>query len=195
MTMGRNRNALRKVIGVSMNKSNYLPPHSPWNLDTLAEFLISRINAVEKYQNDLSNEREVRTTDRFNTSKEAVTFALAATKEAISVAMIASEKAIVKAEAASEKRSEASNEIRAAMIDQQKNFADKSQTEFRLGTIEGRVQENMVGISKRLENLEAAMSGMSGRTQGVGVSTGVIFQIVTMLIAVIAIGVMVLHHS
>ena len=165
-----------------------------WTLDTLAEHLTARINADQKYIIDLSNEREVRTSERFATSKEAVTSALAAAEKAIQAAMQASEKAIIKAELAAEKRSEASNEIRAAMMDQQKTFAEKSQTEFRLSTIEGRVNENSAMLNKRIENIDSIVAAMGGRTQGVGASTGVMSQVIMAVIAVAAIAVAFLHH-
>ena len=74
--------------------------------------------------------------------KEAVSTALAAAEKAVNAALIASEKAILKAENAGDKRAEASNEIRAAMIDQQKNFANKEQTDLRLKYLEDTVRGN-----------------------------------------------------
>lgn len=68
--------------------------------------------------------------------KEAVKTALDAAEKAVAAAMAASEKAILKAETASDKRAEAANEIRAAMVDQQRNFADKESTERRLKLLE-----------------------------------------------------------
>ena len=169
-------------------KPSNCSPHG-WTLDTLEEYLAHKISGLEKYFTDLSNEREIRTSERFNTSKEAVTAALAATKEAITVAMVASEKAIAKAETASEKRSEASNEIRAAMIDQQKNFADKAATEFRLSTIESRIQENMSGLAKRIEGLETSISTIVGRSIGIGSMGSTMIQILTVVAAVSAVAV------
>lgn len=90
---------------------------------------------------------EARTTERFAASEKAVATAFAAAKEAVTAAMAAAEKAVAKAEAASDKRAEASNEIRAAMIDQQKNFADKEKTDFRLAALE-RMTSTSVGQSK-----------------------------------------------
>ena len=104
-------------------------PHG-WTLDTLEEFLSNKIEGIRGYFSDL------RLLD-----KESVTTAMIAAEKAIAAAMTASEKAILKAEMAAEKRSEASNEIRAAMIDQQKNFADKVQTEFRFGAMYQRLEE------------------------------------------------------
>ena len=68
--------------------------------------------------------------------KEAVATALAAAEKAVTAALTASEKAILKAEGAADKRAEASNEIRGAMVDAQKNFADKAETERRLKSLE-----------------------------------------------------------
>lgn len=68
--------------------------------------------------------------------KEAITTALTAAEKAVAAAMAASEKAILKAENAADKRAEASNEIRAAMVDQQRNFASKDETERRLKMLE-----------------------------------------------------------
>ncbi len=64
-----------------------------------------------------------------------------AAKEAVNLALTAADRAVIKAEAASEKRQDASNEIRAAMIDQQKNFANKSETELRFAMVEKKVEE------------------------------------------------------
>lgn len=64
---------------------------------------------------------------------------LDAVKENAALALSASERAIVKAEAAAEKRADASNEIRGAMVDAQKNFADKESTERRLKNLEDAV--------------------------------------------------------
>jgi hypothetical protein len=68
--------------------------------------------------------------------KEAVSTALAAAEKAVTAALTASEKAILKAENAADKRAEASNEIRGAMVDAQKSFADKEGTERRLKALE-----------------------------------------------------------
>ena len=147
--------------------------HSIWTLETLAEHLNNRLDAVERYF-----------CDRFVASKEATSLAFAAAKEATQLAMTASEKAINKAEAAADKRAEASNEIRAAMEDQQKNFADRSQTDFRLSAIE-----------KRMEKTEGSILTTGGRAQGVGASTGIIFQVLTVVISISAIALVLLKHN
>lgn len=175
---------------------NGFSPHG-WSLDTLEEFLTNKITSVEKYFTELSNEREARTSERFSSSKEAVTSALAAAEKAIAAAMTASEKAILKAEAAAEKRSEASNEIRAAMIDQQKNFADKSQTEFRFGSLDQRLEENIKSLAKRLDGIDNAFAALGGKTQGIGMSVAAILQIVSAIASiaiVVGLGITILRH-
>ena len=88
-----------------------------------------------------------------------------ASKEAINAAMAAAKEATLKAEAASEKRFESVNEFRNAMKDQQSNFADKEQTDFRLTAIDKKLAE------------------ISGKSQGVGLSAGVIVQVIASIAA------------
>jgi hypothetical protein len=57
-------------------------------------------------------------------------------KEAIAAALAAAEKAVLKAEARTLADKEASNEIRGAMVDAQRNFADKDATDRRLKALE-----------------------------------------------------------
>ena len=58
------------------------------------------------------------------------------------------------------------------MIDQQKNFADKAQTEFRFGAIDQRLEETMRNLSKRLDGIDNALAAsggkLLGKTEGVG---------------------------
>lgn len=152
-----------------IRKEEACPEPSPhgWTLDTLEEFVSTKIKNVEKYFADL------RLLD-----KESVATAMTAAEKAIAAAMTASEKAILKAEAAAEKRSEASNEIRAAMIDQQKNFADKPQTEFRFGAWEQRLDETNKVLTKRLDGIDLALSATFGKTQGFGMSAAIVVQII-----------------
>jgi nitrogen regulatory protein PII-like uncharacterized protein len=105
--------------------------------------------------------------------KEAVGTALAAAEKAVTAALTASEKAILKAENASDKRLENLNELRGVVTDQQRNFANKEQTELRL---------------KFLEDAAAKASGKSAGTAliiayaigGVGIA-GTLFTILTAL--------------
>lgn len=92
----------------------------------------------------------------------------AASKEAINAAMAAANVATTKAEAASEKRFDSVNEFREAMKDQQKTFADKEQTERRLGA------------------LEEARNKNDGKTQGVNSIVLAGATVVSILIALAA---------
>lgn len=85
--------------------------------------------------------------------KEAVGTALAAAEKAVTAALTASEKAILKAENASDKRAEASNEIRGAMIDQQKHFVTIAQYD---------------ALRERTDKVEAALLTSGGRAAGFG---------------------------
>jgi len=141
------------------------PTKSNWNFETLFA-----------YFTDLSNERERRTDERFAALKEATTLALAATEKGTQLALAAAKEETQKAEIATEKRFEGVNEFRAALADAQQNFADRSQTDFRLSAIE-----------KRIEKTEDSILTTGGRTQGIGAYTGIIFQVLTLVVSIAAI--------
>ena len=121
---------------------------SGWTLDTLNQHLSQKIADVEK-----------RVSDQF----------IAADK-VVSAAMAAADKAVAKAETAAEKRFDSVNEFRSAMKDQQNTFADKAQTDFRLASIEARLDKS------------------AGRSQGVSMATYVIVQVVLTVAAVVSVG-------
>ena len=133
------------------NNPDKCSPHG-WTVDTLEKYLSDKITGVV----NLSNEREARTAERFASSEKAVSAALAAVEKSNTAAMSASEKAISKAEIAQEKRNEASNEIRAAMVDQTSNFASKQETNFRF-----------VALEKQVEELKTVQTATSGKSSGV----------------------------
>lgn len=95
----------------------------------------------------------------------------------------ASDKAIIKAEMAADKRSDASNEIRAAMVDQQKNFADKVQTEFRFSTLEQRMGE-----------ISTILSTTSGKSTGIGASVALLLQVISAIVSVVAVIIVLRGH-
>jgi hypothetical protein len=84
---------------------------------------------------------------RFDASEKAVASALAAAEKAVAAALSAAKEAVTKAEAAQSKRDDASNEIRGAMVDQQKNFASAEKVDAAIARI------------GRLENQQATMGG------------------------------------
>lgn len=67
---------------------------------------------------------------------------MADSDRSVANALAAAEKAVTKAEVAAEKRFDSVNEFRNALRDQQSTFADKSQTDFRLASIEKRLDSN-----------------------------------------------------
>jgi len=150
-----------------------------WTLDTLETYLNSKIESVVQ----LTNERDAASKERSDAAKEAVAAALVAVEKSNVASMAASEKAILKAEAGQEKRNEAANEIRAAMMDQQKNFAAKSETDFRFSAL----GDQLSAISKRLDGFDNLLASYVGRTQGVGMSASAIFQIISSVAAIGAI--------
>lgn len=154
-------------------------PHG-WTLDKLAEHFESRLAWLEKYTTDLSEQREITTKERFASSREAVAAALVAAKEAVTAAMAASDKAIAKTEAAADKRAEQSNEIRAAMIDQQTQLANKGETNLRFAALEKRLEEYMASAGKHLEVLDALAERSTGRSAGIGATTGTIVTLLGM---------------
>ncbi len=54
------------------------------------------------------------------------------------------------------------------MIDQQKNFADKPQTEFRFGALDQRLEETNKSLNKRLDGIDQALTAMSSHSKGLG---------------------------
>jgi hypothetical protein len=88
-----------------------------------------------------------------------------ASKEAINAAITAAQKAVDKAEGAQQLRNEAQNEWRNAMKDQQSTLADKESTE------------------RRLAALEQWQSAQAGKEKGVGLSAGVMVQIIASMAA------------
>jgi hypothetical protein len=124
-----------------------------WTLDTLAKHLNEKIDDVE-----------IRTQERFALAKQAIDAALMASEKAISAAMAAAEKAVTKAEVAAEKRFDSVNEFRAAMKDQTANFADRDQVDFRLASIE-----------KKIEGWQGQSAGISNFWGVLTVGLGIIF--------------------
>jgi len=104
---------------------------SEWTLDTLKEHFDVQIRD----------------------NKEAVATALAAAKEAVTAALTAAKEAVLKAENAAEKRFEASNEIRGAMMDAQKNFPNLAQFE---------------ALKEQVTRLELSVSGNAKKSEGFG---------------------------
>ncbi len=96
-------------------------------------------------------------------------------EEAVKTAMSAAEKATIKAETAADKRFDSVNEFREAMKDQQSKFADKEQSDFRLGALD-----------KRINAIELAASASDAKGKGVWLLAVIIGQGLLIAIALAA---------
>lgn len=94
-----------------------------------------------------------------DTLKEHLESRIVSTEKSVTIAMAAADKAVTKAEVATEKRFDGVNEFRNAMKDQQGTFADKTQTDFRLASIEGRL-EKIGGVSLGVTISTAVVAGL-----------------------------------
>lgn len=153
-----------------------------WTLDTLKVYADARLEDTRRYFADLLSVQEQTNRDRFTQAEKAVSTAFTAADKAVQAAMAASEKAVLKAENAAEKRAEASNEIRAAMIDQQSKFADKNATETQFDAHAVRITELKEVLTARLDKadllLAAALAKDEGKGQAMSQSTAMIFAII-----------------
>jgi hypothetical protein len=100
------------------------------------------------------------------TLKEHLDSRIQAVKDNVTTAMAAADKAVTKAEVAAEKRFDSVNEFRSAMKDQQASFADRQQTDFRLGAIESRL-DRAGGVSLGVTISASVISGIIAATAAV----------------------------
>ncbi len=100
---------------------------------------------------------------------EAINRRFVDSEKAVNAALAAADKAVVKAEAASEKRADASNEIRGAMLDQQKAFPTKPE---------------LAAIERRVSVVEEAISRAAGRSTGTATSSELAFRVIAAIAAV-----------
>ncbi len=105
----------------------------------------------------------------FESLKEHLDSRIDAVERAAVLALAGSDKAMQKAEVSVDDRLKAMNEFRASLTDQTSTFANKEAVEFRL-----------TAIDKQLATL-------AGKTQGVGLSMGVIVQLISTLAAATAV--------
>lgn len=168
-----------------------------WTLDTLKVHFDSRVEDLRRYFSDLMQVQEQTNRDRFTAAEKGVATAFHAANEAVQAAMAASEKAVLKAENASEKRAEASNEIRAAMIDQQSKFADKTATETQFDAHATRITELKEALTARLDKIDLLLASGSAKIEGRGAamsqSTAMFFAILGVVGVAVAIAVSVLR--
>lgn len=152
-----------------------------WTLDTLKVHFDSRVEDLRRYFSDAMQTQEQTNRDRFTAVEKAVAAARQSDEKAVNAAMAASEKAVLKAENAAEKRAEASNEIRAAMIDQQSKFADKNATETQFDAHAVRITELKEALTARLDKIDILLATGMAKDEGKGAAmsqtTALIFAI------------------
>lgn len=153
-----------------------------WTLDTLKVYADARLEDTRRYFADAMQVAEQTNRDRFTAAEKGVSTAFEAADKAVQAAMAASEKAVLKAENAAEKRAEASNEIRAAMIDQQSKFADKNATQTEFNAHAVRITELKEVLTARLDKIDLLLATGVAKDEGKGAAmsqtTALIFAVV-----------------
>jgi hypothetical protein len=147
--------------------------------------------------------------ERYATQTKALDAAFKAAEQAVAVALANAEKATTKAEAAADKRFDAVNEFRAVLTDQTKTFISRSEWDTTRAALDGRVSIN----AERLAALELRLTSRLDLDQGRGVgedrqgaeedrqgaelrlNTGLLFQILAVVISVAAIAVVIILHG
>lgn len=167
----------------SAKESGRIPfSQQAWTLDTLKVYADARLEDVRRYFTDAMQVAEQTNRDRFTAAEKGVTVAMTASEKAISAAMASSKEAVLKAEAHADKRAEASNEIRAAMIDQQAKFADKNATETEFNAHAIRITELKEVLTARLDKIDLLLATFTAKDEGKGAAmsqtTAVIFSVI-----------------
>lgn len=152
----------------------------PWTCASLFAYFDEALERRDKAQEERAEalaavmfERDRRYEAQFEASDRATTLALSA-----------AEKAVTKAESATEKRFDASNEIRAAMVDQQRNLMPRLEYEQAHKNLEGRVG----GAEGRLSTLEGRKTGFAaGWVLPFGIISGLVgmLGIITVIITLV----------
>ena len=152
--------------------------HQKWTLDTIKIHYDSRLSDIQRYYSDLLSIQEQTNRDRFTNAEKAVQAALAASDKAVQAAMAASKEAIAKAEAAADKRFDSLNELRSAMMDQQRNFAPAVGTELQFKAVGDRVTEVKEGLAGRLDAMEKKQDAIANKILGVGMLIAFVVSVV-----------------
>lgn len=139
---------------------------SGWTVDTLREYLTTRIEEADK-----------RYEQRYIGSQEAITAALVAQEKAVSAALNAADRAVAKAEIAAEKRFEGTNEFRGQLADQAATLMPRAEAESRIKALADRLDSNTAQhqrewstlrdeLQKAISSLALVQAGTSGRDHG-----------------------------
>ena len=138
---------------------------SNWNFETLKEYVLSRIaNFDDRLEGlrELLTERDLRYSEKFIASKEAVITAFAS-----------SEKASLKAEQAQESYNVRSNEFRGQLDDQAKTLMPRLETDGRFSSVEDKIYttgkantDKIEEVVKKLDSVSSRLTTVEGRGDG-----------------------------
>lgn len=105
--------------------------------DASLEAHIKALEVALQAFHDLMDERD----RRYEVQFDSVGTNIDSVKEAVGVAIASADKAVTKAEQATKERFEAGNEIRQAMLDREKSFANASESKMRFDAIDKKLDE------------------------------------------------------
>jgi hypothetical protein len=132
--------------------------------------------------------------ERYATQTKALDAAFKAAEQAVAVALANAEKATVKAEMASDKRFEAVNEFRAVLGDQTKTFISRTEYETskdalgdRIAAADTRVNALELRLTSRLDLDQGANAGGAQAVSEKRLDTGLLFQILAVVISLVAV--------
>ena len=115
-------------------------------------------------------------------------------KDMTAQALASADKAVMKAEDAAQRRFESVNEFRATLSDQQRDLVTKTEVSLRFTALEDRIN-NLVADARELKgrNFGGREASTDRRTELTD-NRGLIFSIITIMVAVVALGLAVLPH-
>jgi hypothetical protein len=150
------------------------PERSEWTVATLHEFLLDKINELEK-----------RYDERYLTQKETTQAAMQAARDAVN-----------KSEAAAEKRFDSVNELRKMATDNTATYYPRKEAETKIEAVSNKAEVADLALEARIAALEKTAGLTSGRSAGLnsgwgylvaGIAViGALVSILTVIAAVVA---------
>ncbi|MBA2682351.1 MAG: hypothetical protein H0U76_28655 [Ktedonobacteraceae bacterium] len=166
----------RKVIGKTEGSEQSL-----WTVETLHEHLLTLITA-----------NEIKYSERFDASQNAIHAAFAAQKLAVDTALSAADRAVTKAETAAEKRFESVNEFRQTLTDQAGTFIPRGEAAAVFKSYDDKLEAMRVSfeksndaLSKEISNLRESRSEVNGKASGANAVWGYLVAIAGIVLALI----------
>jgi len=173
---------------------------SAWTTDTLREYLLSKIQAVEEKLKD----HKVLLDERYKTQSESLSTAFLAADKAVQAALTSAEKAVAKAEGSADKRFDGVNEFRRTLSDQAKEFAERSKDFMSRTEADAKItaivekadsleKANVTAHqlqSQRLSELDQRLSSRldltKGKSDGTNNTIAFLFAFITVTVAIVA---------